>query len=97
PATGLRFFTVYGPWGRPDMALFSFTRDILEGRPIRLYNYGDMTRDFTYIDDIVDSIVRIMKIVPDGDPSGGGPSGGDPSSQGPSHDPRGVSTPGQSA
>lgn len=53
PTTGLRFFTVYGPWGRPDMAFFSFTRDILAGRPIKIYNYGKMQRDFTYIDDIV--------------------------------------------
>ena len=64
PTTGLRFFTVYGPWGRPDMALFTFTRNILEGRPITLYNHGDMARDFTYIDDIVEGIARIMKIVP---------------------------------
>ena len=64
PTTGLRFFTVYGPWGRPDMALFSFTRNILEGRPVVLYNYGDMTRDFTYVDDIVESIARIMKRIP---------------------------------
>lgn len=64
PTTGLRFFTVYGPWGRPDMALFEFTRNILEGRPVTLYNHGDMSRDFTYIDDIVESIVRLMKLVP---------------------------------
>lgn len=64
PTTGLRFFTVYGPWGRPDMALFTFTRNILEGRPVTLYNHGDMSRDFTYIDDIVESIVRVMRIVP---------------------------------
>lgn len=60
PCTGLRFFTVYGPWGRPDMALFSFTRAILEGRPIDLFNYGKHRRDFTYVDDIVEGIVRIM-------------------------------------
>jgi len=60
PATGLRFFTVYGPWGRPDMALFIFTRSILEGKPIDVYNYGKMKRDFTYIDDIVEGVVRIM-------------------------------------
>jgi len=59
PTTGLRFFTVYGPWGRPDMALFRFTRAMLEGRPIELYNNGLMGRDFTYIDDIVESIVRL--------------------------------------
>lgn len=66
PTTGLRFFTVYGPWGRPDMALFAFTRNILEGRPVTLYNHGDMSRDFTYIGDIVESLVRIMKTVPVG-------------------------------
>ena len=59
PATGLRFFTVYGPWGRPDMALFIFTRAILEGRPIDVYNQGNMQRDFTFIDDIIEGIVRI--------------------------------------
>lgn len=58
-ATGLRFFTVYGPWGRPDMALFLFTRAILEGRPIDVFNHGKMRRDFTYIDDIVEGVVRI--------------------------------------
>ena len=58
PATGLRFFTVYGPWGRPDMALFQFTEAILQGRPIHLFNHGDMERDFTYIDDAVDGILR---------------------------------------
>jgi len=61
PATGLRFFTVYGPWGRPDMALFLFTRAIFENRPIDVYNFGEMERDFTYIDDIVDGIVRVAK------------------------------------
>jgi UDP-glucuronate 4-epimerase len=59
PTTGLRFFTVYGPWGRPDMAYFSFTRDILEGRPIAVFNEGRMMRDFTYIDDIVDGVVAV--------------------------------------
>ncbi len=59
PTTGLRFFTVYGPWGRPDMALFLFTRAILEGRPIDVFNHGRMKRDFTYIDDIVEGIVRV--------------------------------------
>jgi UDP-glucuronate 4-epimerase len=54
PTTGLRFFTVYGPWGRPDMALFLFTRAMLEGRPIKVFNHGRMKRDFTYIDDVVD-------------------------------------------
>ncbi|HVT04901.1 MAG TPA: NAD-dependent epimerase [Thermoanaerobaculia bacterium] len=59
PSTGLRFFTVYGPWGRPDMALFLFTRAILEGRPIDVFNHGKMQRDFTYIDDIVEGIMRV--------------------------------------
>jgi UDP-glucuronate 4-epimerase len=59
PSTGLRFFTVYGPWGRPDMALFRFTRAILEGRPIELYNEGRMQRDFTYIDDVADSVLAL--------------------------------------
>jgi UDP-glucuronate 4-epimerase len=60
PVTGLRFFTVYGPWGRPDMALFLFTKAILEGRPINVFNYGKMRRDFTYIDDIVEGVVRVL-------------------------------------
>ncbi len=60
PTTGLRFFTVYGPWGRPDMALFLFTKAILEGNPIDVYNHGKMKRDFTYIDDIVEGIVRVL-------------------------------------
>ena len=59
PTTGLRFFTVYGPWGRPDMALFKFTDAILSGRPIDIYNHGEMTRDFTYVDDIVEGVVRL--------------------------------------
>ena len=58
PTTGLRFFTVYGPWGRPDMAMFLFTKAILEGRPIDVFNHGDMLRDFTYVDDIVEGVVR---------------------------------------
>jgi UDP-glucuronate 4-epimerase len=70
PTTGLRFFTVYGPWGRPDMALFLFTRAILEGKPIAVYNFGNMKRDFTYIDDIVEGVVRVLDRVPTGD---GGP------------------------
>ena len=57
---GLRFFTVYGPWGRPDMALFLFTKAILEGRPIDVFNHGQMQRDFTYIDDIVEGVVRVL-------------------------------------
>lgn len=60
PTTGLRFFTVYGPWGRPDMALFIFTKAILEGKPIDMYNNGNMQRDFTYVDDIVEGIVRVI-------------------------------------
>ncbi|MGI9501142.1 MAG: NAD-dependent epimerase/dehydratase family protein, partial [Geminicoccaceae bacterium] len=60
PTTGLRFFTVYGPWGRPDMALFLFTRNILEGKPIKVFNHGRHKRDFTYIDDIVEGVVRVL-------------------------------------
>ena len=60
PTTGLRFFTVYGPWGRPDMALFLFTKAILEGRPIDVFNHGHMQRDFTYVDDIVEGVVRVL-------------------------------------
>jgi UDP-glucuronate 4-epimerase len=60
PATGLRFFTVYGPWGRPDMALFLFTKAMLEGRPIQVFNNGQMVRDFTYVDDIVESLLRVL-------------------------------------
>jgi UDP-glucuronate 4-epimerase len=60
PTTGLRFFTVYGPWGRPDMALFLFTKAILEGRPIQVFNHGKMQRDFTFVDDIVEGIVRVI-------------------------------------
>jgi UDP-glucuronate 4-epimerase len=68
PATGLRFFTVYGPWGRPDMSAFLFTRAILEGRPIDVFNHGDMERDFTYIDDIVEGVVRVLEVIPAGNP-----------------------------
>lgn len=64
PATGVRLFTVYGPWGRPDMAPFLFLRSILEGKPIRVFNHGDMMRDFTYIDDIVDGLLRILDCPP---------------------------------
>ncbi len=64
PTTGLRFFTVYGPWGRPDMALFLFTRAILAGQPIDVYNHGNMERDFTYIDDIAEGVVRVLDRVP---------------------------------
>ncbi len=66
--TGLRFFTVYGPWGRPDMALFLFTKAIYENKPIKVFNHGDMQRDFTYIDDIVEGIVRVMVKYPEPDP-----------------------------
>ncbi len=64
PCTGLRFFTVYGPWGRPDMALFKFTKAIIEDRPIDVYNFGKMERDFTYIDDIVEGVFKIMTHIP---------------------------------
>ncbi len=68
PTTGLRFFTVYGPWGRPDMVLFKFTKAILEGRPIDVFNNGNMKRDFTYVDDVVESVVRVMDVVATPDP-----------------------------
>lgn len=68
PTTGLRFFTVYGPWGRPDMALFMFTRSILEGQPIRVFNNGNHTRDFTYVDDIVEGVIRASDDVARPDP-----------------------------
>ena len=64
PTTGLRFFTVYGSWGRPDMAYFSFTKSILSGKPIKVFNYGKMRRDFTYIDDIIEGIIRVTHKVP---------------------------------
>lgn len=69
PTTGLRFFTVYGPWGRPDMALFLFTRKILAGEPIEVFNHGKHTRDFTYIDDIVEGVMRTLDRVPAPDPA----------------------------
>ncbi|WP_060435811.1 NAD-dependent epimerase/dehydratase family protein, partial [Serratia marcescens] len=69
PTTGLRFFTVYGPWGRPDMALFKFTKAILAGESIDVYNHGEMHRDFTYIDDITEAIVRLQAVIPQADPS----------------------------
>lgn len=72
PTTGLRFFTVYGPYGRPDMALFIFTKAILEGKPIDVYNHGKMKRDFTYVDDIVEGIVRLIPAVPTGNASWNG-------------------------
>lgn len=68
PTTGLRFFTVYGPWGRPDMAYFSFTQDILSGKEIKVFNHGNMERDFTYIDDIVEGIYRLLPIAPTANP-----------------------------
>lgn len=69
PATGLRFFTVYGPWGRPDMALFKFTRAILAGEPIEVFNQGKMIRDFTYIDDVSEGVVRVLDQIPRADPA----------------------------
>lgn len=68
PTTGLRFFTVYGPWGRPDMALFLFTQAILENKPINIFNNGEMQRDFTYVDDIIEGVFRVMNDVPQADP-----------------------------
>jgi len=72
PTTGLRFFTVYGPYGRPDMALFLFTKAILEGRAIDVFNNGKMLRDFTYVDDIVEGIVRLILVAPKGNPQWSG-------------------------
>ena len=72
PATGLRFFTVYGPWGRPDMALFIFTKAILGGTPIDVFNYGKMRRDFTYIDDIIEGIIRVLDKIPEPNPNWSG-------------------------
>ena len=69
PATGLRFFTVYGPWGRPDMALFLFTKAMLEGKPIQVFNNGQMVRDFTYIDDIIESLMRLLEKPATADPA----------------------------
>ncbi|HEV2097941.1 MAG TPA: NAD-dependent epimerase [Stellaceae bacterium] len=69
PTTGMRFFTAYGPWGRPDMALFLFTRAILAGEPIRVFNYGRMERDFTYIDDVVEGVYRLADHIPKPDPA----------------------------
>lgn len=68
PVTGLRFFTVYGPWGRPDMALFKFTAAILKGEPLEVFNYGKIKRDFTYIDDVVEGVVRLVERIPRPDP-----------------------------
>ncbi len=72
PVTGLRFFTVYGPWGRPDMALFLFTKAILAGQPIDVFNQGNMKRDFTYVDDIITGVVHVMERVPQPDPNWSG-------------------------
>lgn len=72
PITGLRFFTVYGPWGRPDMAIFLFTKAILEGKPIDVFNYGKMRRDFTYVDDIVEGVVRVLDKIPEPNPDWSG-------------------------
>ena len=78
PTTGLRFFTVYGPWGRPDMSYFKFTKAILEGRPIEVFNYGKMQRDFTYVDDIAEGVVRVLdrapRVQPDFDAMNPGPA-----------------------
>ncbi len=78
PTTGLRFFTVYGPWGRPDMAMFLFTKAILAGEPIDVFNYGKMRRDFTYIDDIVEGVARVVRRAPS--PIRSGPAQPDPGS-----------------
>jgi UDP-glucuronate 4-epimerase len=83
PCTGLRFFTVYGPWGRPDMALFLFTRAILEGKPIKVFNHGRMQRDFTYIDDIVEGVFRVMGRLPAPNPRWSGDHPDPGSSYGP--------------
>jgi len=72
PTTGLRFFTVYGPWGRPDMALFLFTKALLAGKPIDVFNHGKMRRDFTYIDDIVEGVVRVVDRIPQANPAWSG-------------------------
>jgi UDP-glucuronate 4-epimerase len=72
PSTGLRFFTVYGPWGRPDMAMFLFTKAMLEGRPIQVFNHGRMRRDFTYVDDVVEGVRRVVDRLPEPDPTWSG-------------------------
>jgi UDP-glucuronate 4-epimerase len=81
PCSGLRFFTVYGPWGRPDMALFLFTRAILAGEPVRVFNHGRHRRSFTYVDDIVEGVVRVLDRVPTADPEWDG-AAPDPGSSG---------------
>ena len=83
PTTGLRFFTVYGPWGRPDMAYFLFTKAILEGQPIKVFNEGRMRRDFTYIDDIVEGIIRVLDRIPQPNPDYSSDSGSAGSSAAP--------------
>ena len=83
PTTGLRFFTVYGPWGRPDMALFLFTRAILAGEPIQVFNNGQMRRDFTYIDDIVEGIIRVLDTIPQPNPNWSGMNPDPGTSRGP--------------
>jgi len=83
PTTGLRFFTVYGPWGRPDMALYLFTKAIVEGRPIDVFNHGRMRRDFTYIDDIVEGVIRTMDRVPQPNPQWSGDDPDPPTSNAP--------------
>jgi UDP-glucuronate 4-epimerase len=83
PTTGLRFFTVYGPWGRPDMALFLFTKNILAGKPIDVFNYGNHRRDFTYIDDIVEGVVRVIDSVATPNPEWSGDAPDSASSKGP--------------
>lgn len=85
PTTGLRFFTVYGPWGRPDMALFKFTKAMLEGKSIDVYNHGKMKRDFTYIDDIVEGIIRLQDVVPQPNPEWTVETGSPASSSAPYH------------
>jgi UDP-glucuronate 4-epimerase len=72
PATGLRFFTVYGPWGRPDMAMFIFAKAIIEGKPIKLFNHGHMRRDFTFVDDVSEAVVRLIDRPPQGNPAWSG-------------------------
>jgi UDP-glucuronate 4-epimerase len=83
PCTGLRFFTVYGPWGRPDMVLFLFTKAILNGKPIDVFNYGRMRRDFTYIDDIIEGVARVMDRIPGPNPQWNGDNPDPASGSGP--------------
>ena len=83
PCTGLRFFTVYGPWGRPDMALFLFTKAMLAGEPINVFNHGQMVRDFTYIDDIVEGVMRVIDRPAEPDPTWSGAAPNPATSQAP--------------